>query len=298
MSAPRQEPLAQGPQPPDPLAIVCGGGSLPFAVADAVIARGRRAVLYPLQGQVDPARLAAYPHHWIKLGQFGRFRRLLADERCRDVVFIGSLVRPGWRDMRFDLGMLAMLPTIIRAFRGGDDKLLTSMGKVMEEAGLRPLGAHEVAPEILVPEGVLGRVAPGADDRADIAKALDFLAVNGRFDTGQAVVVAHNQVLGVEAAEGTDELLARIAQLRANGRIRVPHGAGVLVKAPKPQQDRRFDLPSIGPRTIEGVARAGLAGLAVVAGETVMADPDDVVTAADRHGVFAVGVPAALGSVP
>jgi DUF1009 family protein len=296
MSAPRQQPLAQGPQPTDPLAIVCGGGSLPFAVADAALARGRRTVLYPLQGLVDPARLAAYPHHWIKLGQFGRFRRLMAEENCRDVVFIGSLVRPGWRDMRFDLGMVAMLPTIVRAFRGGDDKLLTAMGKVMEGAGLRPLGAHEVAPEILVPHGVLGRAVPRDSDRADIAKALDFLAVTGRFDMGQAVVVADNQVLGVEAAEGTDALLARIAQLRANGRIRLPHGTGVLVKAPKPQQDRRFDLPSIGPRTVEGVAQAGLAGLAVVAGETVIADPDDVVTAADRHGVFAIGVPA--GSAP
>lgn len=280
----------------DPLAIVCGGGSLPFAVADAAIARGRRAVLYPLQGLVDPARLAAYRHHWIRLGQFGRFRRLLAEEDCRDVVFIGSLVRPGWRDMRFDLGMVAMLPTIVRAFRGGDDKLLTAMGRVMEEAGLRPLGAHEVAPEILVPQGVFGRVAPRESDRADIATALDFLAVTGRFDMGQAVVVADQQVLGVEAAEGTDALLARIAQLRANRRIRLPHGTGVLVKAPKPQQDRRFDLPSIGPRTIEGVAQASLAGLAVVAGETVVADPDDVVTAADKHGVFAIGVPA--GSIP
>lgn len=292
MTEPRQQPPASGRQTSDPLAIVCGGGSLPFAVADAVIGRGRRTVLYPLQGIVDPARLATYPHHWIRLGQFGRFRRLLADEGCRDVVFIGSLVRPGWRDMRFDLGMLAMLPTIVRAFSGGDDKLLTAMGRVMEDAGLRPLGAHEVAPEILVPEGVLGRVAPRAGDRADITKALDFLAVTGRFDMGQAVVVADNQVLGVEAAEGTDALLGRIAQLRAEGRIRVAHGSGVLVKAPKPQQDRRFDLPSIGPRTIEGVAQAGLAGLAVVAGETVVADPDDVVTAADRHGVFAFGIPA------
>lgn len=273
-----------------PLALVCGGGSLPFAVADAAITRGRRVVLYPIRGAADAARVARYPHHWIAVGQFGRFRRLVAQEGCREVVFIGALVRPALRQMRFDFGMVMMLPRILRAFRGGDDHLLTSMGRVMEEAGLRPLGAHEIAPEILVPEGALGRIAPGERDRADIDCALEFLRATGRFDAGQAVVVGDNQVLAVEAAEGTDAMIARVAELRGNGRIRLPRGVGVVVKAPKPQQDRRFDLPTIGPRTVDGVVQAGLAGLAVEAGATVIAEPAEVAAAADRAGVFVFGV--------
>ncbi|HWM82817.1 MAG TPA: UDP-2,3-diacylglucosamine diphosphatase LpxI [Pseudolabrys sp.] len=280
-----------GPPPGDgPLALICGGGALPFAVADAVAARGRRVILYPIRGFVEPARVSSYPHHWIAVGQFGRFKRLAAQEGCRDVVMIGSLVRPAWSQMRFDLGMLLMLPTILHGFRGGDDHLLSSLGRVMEKAGLRPVGAHEVAPEILVPEGVLGRIAPRAGDTADIDKAFDVLDVNSRFDTGQAVVVADNQVLALEAAEGTDAMLDRVADLRANGRIRLPAGVGVLAKAPKRQQDRRFDLPTIGPMTVEKIVRAGLAGIAVRAGETVIAEPAATAVAADRAGIFVIGI--------
>ena len=129
-------------------------------------------------------------------------------------------------------------------------------------------------------------------DRADIALGFDYLRATGGFDVGQAVVVAGRHVLAVEAAEGTDQLLARVAEMRANGRVRSATGIGVLVKAPKHTQDRRFDLPSIGPRTVEGVARAGLAGIAVEAGATIIAEPDRLVQAADSAKIFVFGVPA------
>jgi hypothetical protein len=122
---------------------------------------------------------------------------------------------------------------------------------------------------------------------------LDYLRAAGPFDIGQAVVVANKHVLAVEAAEGTDAMLMRVAQLRADGRIREASG-GVLVKAPKPAQDRRFDLPSIGPKTVEGAVGAGLSGVAVVAGETVVAEPEAVLVAADRANIFVIGVPVGL----
>ena len=120
----------------------------------------------------------------------------------------------------------------------------------------------------------------------------DYLRATGAFDVGQAVVVAGKHVLAVEAAEGTDEMLARVAEMRANGRVRAPAGTGVLVKAPKPGQDQRFDLPSIGPQTVEGVARAGLAGIAVVAGSTIIAKPEQLIAAADHANIFVIGAPA------
>ncbi len=275
----------------DPLAIICGGGSLPFAVADAVARRGRRAVLFPIRGFGDPAAVERYPHHWIALGQFGRMCRLASAERCRDVVFIGNLIRPSLREIRLDWQTIRLMPRIARLYRGGDDRLLSGIGRIFEEHGFRLLGAHEVAPEILVREGVMGKRRPSERDEADIATGLAVLAAMGPFDIGQAAVVASGHVIAVEAAEGTDAMLARVAELRRLGRIRYPVGVGVLVKAPKPSQDRRLDLPSIGPQTVAGVIRAGLAGLAVVAGGTIMAQPDAVVATADRGKIFVIGLP-------
>jgi DUF1009 family protein len=278
-----------------PLAIVCGGGILPFVVADAVARRGRQAVLFALREFADDSRVVGYRHHWISFGQVGAFLGLLRKEGCRELVFIGSVVRPALWRLRFDLGALRVLPRVAKAFRGGDNHLLSGLVRILEQDGFHVVGAHEVAPEILVGEGVIGRQQPSERDRSDIERGLALIAAIGAYDVGQAVVVADNRVLAIEAAGGTDEMLAHIAELRQKGRIRSAAGRGVLVKAPKPDQERRVDLPSLGPLTVEGVARAGLAGVAVMAGATVIAEPARVAEAADRAGIFVAGVPAAAG---
>ena len=274
-----------------PLAVICGGGTLPLAVADSAVKRGRDVVLFPISGHAEPGMVARYRHHWLRIGQFGAFTRLARAAGCRDVVWIGALVRPTLWSLRPDILAIRSLPKIIRAYRGGDNHLLTGVSALFEEQGFHLLGAHEVAPEILVPEGTLGRINVSKQDREDIAFGFAYLQASGAFDIGQAAVVAGKRILAVEAAEGTDQMLARVAELRANGRIGDAHGAGVLVKAPKPGQDQRFDLPSIGPQTVTGVVRAGLAGIAVVADKTVIADAESVVREADRAGIFVVGVP-------
>src|SRR5262249_57887151 len=237
---------------------------------------GGRVVLCALGALAGP-EVARYPCHWIVLGALGRFFRLLRQEGCRDLVFIGALTRPTFGRFRLgfqlDLATIRRLPRIARAFRGGDDHLLAGIAGLIEDEGFRVLGAHEVAPEILLAEGALGSRRPNEGDLADIARGLELLAATGPFDIGQAAVVAGRHVLAIEAIEGTDRMLDRIVTLRQEGRIRVPAGAGVLVKAPKPQQDRRFDLPTIGPETVEAVARAGLARLAAVAGPPPLAPP-------------------------
>jgi len=273
-----------------PLAMLCGGGSLPLAVADKVTASGRPVVLFPLRGAAEGTAVERFPHHWIHIGQIGKFVRLARAAGCHDVVFIGSLVRPSLWQVHPDLKGLSLLRRVLAAYRGGDNHLLSGMGKVLEDEGLHLVGAHEVAPDILVPEGTLGRVQISERDRTDIDLGLDYLHTAGKFDIGQAVVVAGRHVLAVEAAEGTDAMLARVAEMRANRRVRAPHGTGVMVKAPKPAQDRRFDLPSIGPRTVEGASRAGLAGIAVVAGSTIVAELEQLVAAADRANIFVLGV--------
>jgi UDP-2,3-diacylglucosamine hydrolase len=281
------EEMSSAPPGQGPLAIICGGGGLPFAVADAARRQGRGVVLFALRGWADPGRIASYPHHWVRFGQLGLFCRTAQREGCREVVFIGSVVRPSVWQIWPDLAALRVMPRIIRMFRGGDDHLMSRLMKIFEDHGFRPLGAHEVAPEILMPEGAVGRYQPSESQQGDIAVGLALLRAIGAFDVGQATIVADNHVLAVEAAEGTDEMLARVAELRRKGRIRT--SGGVLVKAPKPGQDRRVDLPTIGPQTIAGAARAGLAGIAVMAGEAIMAEPEKVAQAADRERIFIVG---------
>ena len=279
-----------------PLAIICGGGSFPGAVADAVAARGRRPVMFGIKGWADPAVIGRHVHHWIALGQAGRFFRLAKAENCREVLFIGTVLRPPIKDLRLDWHTLRLMPSVIRFFRGGDDKLLSGVAGVAESGGLRVVGVKDVAPELFVPEGALGRHRPSERDQADIAHALKLIGALGPFDVGQAAIVADSHVIAVEAAEGTDHMLARIIELRGLGRVTSASGVGVLVKAPKPGQDRRLDLPSIGPRTIELVAKAGLAGLAVTAGSTMIAEAERTISAADRAKVFVIGVREALAA--
>jgi UDP-2,3-diacylglucosamine hydrolase len=274
---------------PGPLAVICGGGPLPFVVADAAIRRGRRVVLFALQGVANPERIAAYPHHWVNLGQFGRFFRLALKEGCRDVVMIGPIIRPSFWKMPRDFETLRLLPRLARMNRGGDGSLLWGCAAILEERGLKVLAAQEIAPQLLMPHGVLGTQEPDERSRASIEHGLALLDATGPFDVGQAAVVLDDHIVAIEAAEGTDQMLARVAELRRNGRVRRAAG-GVLIKAPKIGQDRRIDLPTIGPHTIEGAARAALDGIAVAAGSSIVADPERIIQIADRQKLFVVGV--------
>ena len=275
-----------------PVGLIAAGGVMPFAVADSLAARGFDVVLFALRGACDPARVARFRHHWISVGQLGRAFKLFRAEGCRDLVFIGSLVRPALSEIRLDWATLRVLGQVWAAFRGGDDHLLSGIGRILERDGFRMVGIKDVAPDLLVPEGCLTQTAPDEAAAADIARGREVIHALSPFDIGQAAVVIDGHVVAVEDIEGTDSLLARVARLREQGRIRSAARRGVLVKAPKSGQDLRFDLPTIGPRTIEGAATAKLAGLAVVAGNTLIADPQAVIEAADAAGLFVAGIPA------
>jgi len=200
-------------------------------------------------------------------------------------------VRPGLSEIRLDWGTLRVLGRIWAAFRGGDDHLLSGVARLFEQDGFHLLGLKDVAPDLLMPEGCATRNLPDRDAASDIARGQEVLRALGPFDVGQAVVVIDSHVVGVEGIEGTDELLARVAALRAAKRIRASKGRGVLVKAPKSGQDLRFDLPTIGSRTVEKVAAAGLSGVAVLAHNTVVADPQAMIEVADAAGLFVTGLP-------
>jgi UDP-2,3-diacylglucosamine hydrolase len=273
-----------------PVGIVAGGGGMPFAVADSLTSRGIGVVLFPLKGFCDPARVARFRHRWIYVGQIGTAKKLLRSEGCRDIIFIGSLSRPALSEIRLDWGTLRVMGSLIASFRGGDDHLLSGVGRIFEQDGFRMVGIKDAAPDLLMPAGCVTRAAPDGDASADIAKGREVLAALSPFDIGQAAVVIDGHVVAVEDIEGTDGLLARVARLREEGRIRAKVGRGVLVKMPKSGQDLRYDLPTVGPRTVEGAGRAGLAGIAVAAGNTIAAEPQAMIEAADKAGLFAIGV--------
>jgi DUF1009 family protein len=275
-----------------PVGLIAAGGVMPFAVADSLAARGIDPVLFALKGACDPVAVARFRHHWISVGQLGRAIKLFRAENCRDLVFIGTLVRPALSEIRLDWGTLRVIGRVWAAFRGGDDHLLSGIGRILEQDGFRMVGIRDVAPDLLMPEGCLTRSAPDQDAAADILRGREVLRALSPFDIGQAAIVIDGHVVAVEDIEGTDGLLARVARLRGEGRIRARSGRGVLVKAPKSGQDLRFDLPTVGPRTVEGAVRAKLAGIAIVAGNTVVVEPQAVIEAADAAGLFVTGLPA------
>ncbi|WEK48811.1 MAG: UDP-2,3-diacylglucosamine diphosphatase LpxI [Candidatus Kaistia colombiensis] len=274
---------------PGTLGIICGGGAFPLVVAEAALKAGRKVFLLPIYGFAEPI-VERYPHEWIHIGAFGKLSSVLRKNGCRQVVFVGTVLRPSIWKLRVDWGSLKLVPRVLGMFRGGDDHLLSAVGRIFEENGFELVGAHEIAPDILVPAGVLGAHQPSADDLAAAHFGRDVVRALGPFDIGQGVVVGGRHVLAVEASEGTDLMLARCRELRAIGRIKLHGKSGVLVKAPKPGQDRRLDLPSIGPRTIELAAEAGLAGVAVEAGGVIAAEIEAIVRIADDKGLFIIGL--------
>lgn len=277
------------PDPSSPVGVIAGGGVMPFAVADSLAARGIGAVIFALKGACDPAGVARFRHHWISVGQIGKATRLFRSEGCRDLIFIGSLGRPALSDIRLDWGTLRVIGSVMAAFRGGDDHLLSGIGRILEQDGFRMIGVKDAAPDLLMPKGCITNATPDDAAAGDIARGRQVLAALGPFDIGQAAVVIDGHVVAVEDIEGTDGLLARVAQLRNRGRIRTRTGRGVLVKGPKSVQDLRYDLPTVGPRTVEAAAAAGLAGIAVAADNAIAAESQSMIEAADKAGLFVTG---------
>lgn len=266
------------------LGILAGGGPLPGRVAAAARAAGRSVFVVGLEGFAEAAVIAPYAHASARLGAAGRILALLRENACRDVVLIGPVRRPSLLDLRPDAEGAKLLARIGRAAFGGDDGLLAAVHRVLGEEGFHVLGAHEILTEAVGGAGQLGRVAPDAQALADIERGRLVARALGGVDVGQACVVQAGIVLAVEAIEGTDAMILRAGELRR------PGAGGVMVKLVKPGQDRRTDLPTIGPGTIAAAAAAGLLGIAFEAGGTLLTDRDTTIAAADGAGLFLLGV--------
>jgi len=269
------------------VALICGGGAFPAVAARAAQARGETVLLLGLRGIADPG-IEAFPHVWLGIGQLGRALEEISSRGLSKICFIGGLKRPEFADLRLDWGGIKRIPDIVRFLKGGDDHALKGVIRLFESEGLTVIGVDALAPELLAPRGDIAGSLP-TELAEDLAFAQDFLRDLSAYDCGQAAVVANRRVIAVEAVEGTDAMLARVADLREKGRWRPKGRAGLLVKSPKRGQDLRVDLPAIGPATLVGAETAGLRGIAVAAGGVLMLDRAALAAQADRAGLFLHG---------
>lgn len=267
----------------DTLAIIAGGGEIPALAIEACERAGRPYFVFALEGHADHPAVFAAPHEVVRIGAATHFEKRAREEGVRDIVMVGRVRRPALREIRPDAKAAAFVARVAMKSLG-DDGLLRAVADELERFGFRVVGIQDVVTDLLAPAGTLSRAHPDREAKRDIARAVEIAGSLGRLDVGQAVVVQQSLVLGVEAIEGTDALLERCVGLRRSG------PGGVLVKIRKVRQDRRLDLPTVGPATVEKAAAAGLRGIAVEAGATLLVNREAVVAAADKVGLFLVGL--------
>ena len=264
------------------LGVLAGGGPLPRFLVETCRAEGRGVFVIAFEGITEPETVAAVDHRWLRLAKVGALIEALHDAGAEELVLAGHIKRPPWSSLIPDLRGARLLRKL-RAGAQGDNAVLSLILDVLEGDGFTVVGAHQVAPSLLATPGPVGRLTPDAAAAADIERGIAAARAIGARDIGQAAVVRHGVVLAVETAAGTDAMVAGSRDSRRGG------PGGVLVKCCKPQQDTRVDMSTIGPRTVAVAAAAGLAGIAVEAGATLVLERQAVARAADAAGLFVIG---------
>ncbi len=264
------------------IGIIAGSGDLPSKLIEACKRDNKNVFVVALKGQADKSLVKSIPHQWIKLGETQKAITALKDNNVVDVVFAGSVRRPSITEIKPDTRTLKMFKKL--GFSAlGDDRLLKSIAEELETDGLKIIGAHEIEPDILSPSGMMTEKEVSKEDAEDIKYGIKVIKQLGELDVGQGAIVQRGIVLGVEAIEGTDNLIKRCSKIRRKG------DGGVLVKGVKPQQDKRFDLPTIGTRTIRNAHKAGLVGVAVEAGASIILKREATIRLAHKLGMFIFG---------
>ncbi|WP_084418843.1 LpxI family protein [Henriciella litoralis] len=272
------------------LGIIAGLGHLPVSVAEAAETDGKTVHIIRIAGFEEPA-LERFKCETMGIGQLGRQIKRLKKLGCDEVVFAGIVKRPEFSKIKLDLHGARVLPKVLKAARQGDDALLRVIINEYEQAGLNVIAAEEAAAGLRATEGLIFGSEPDETAMRDLRKAATIAAEIGKLDIGQGCVVCDGLVAAVEAQEGTDSMLERVASLDVAVRGSINHKRGVLVKRPKPIQERRIDLPTIGPGTLERVAEAGLAGIGVEAGGALLLNKGKLGDLCDRYGIFVFGFP-------
>jgi hypothetical protein len=263
------------------IGIIAGGGQFPYLFAEAAKKAGREVVIIGHKGETHPDLEAiADCFCWVKLGQLGKIIKFFQKEQVEEAVFLGTITKTRiFRDVLPDLKGISLWNKIdVRQ----DDAILRAFAGELEKEGIRVLDSTLYLQHLLFPAGVLTRKKPTAGQRRDIDFGFQMARAIGKLDIGQCVVVRDMAVVAVEAIEGTDAAIKRGGALAREN--------AVVVKVKKPDQDFRFDLPAIGPTTIESMQEVRAAVLAVEAGQALFFDRETVISQADKAGIVVVGV--------
>lgn len=267
----------------NPLGVVLGRGDLPSVIIHSCHKKKRPYVLFAIQENADPEFVGSHPHEWISFGQIKKNLDLFRKYQIKEIVFAGHVRRPSFFALNLDrMGLRWLLSIGLKAL--GDDGLLSGVVRLLEKEGFKVLGAHQLVKELLMPAGSLGKIKPSDQDLKNIQKGVAAAKDLGRQDIGQGVIISKGIILARETSEGTDWMLKEASSLLGKNK------EGVLVKVAKPQQEKRVDLPTIGPDTIKNLARYGYKGVALEVGNGLILHPERVIQLADQKGIFVYGV--------
>jgi len=267
---------------PPKLGILAGGGVLPSRLIEACHEQGREVFVIAFEDYAIPEALTGIPHEWVRLGAGGKTLELLKENDVEELVMAGPVKRPSLSAMRPDAWSIKFLARAsINSL--GDDGLLRAIVKELEKEGFKVVGIEEVMSSLIAKKKIYGQIEPDQIAWRDIEKGFQVAWALGKADVGQAVVIQQELVLALEAIEGTASMLKRIPEVSREG------PQGVLVKAKKPQQEKRADLPTIGPDTIRQASEAGLRGVAIEAEGALVIDPEKTTELANQLGLFVVG---------
>lgn len=272
-----------------PLGMIAGSGNLPVRVAQSVIKQGREVYVIRIKG-FEERELENYPGEVVGIGQVARQIKLLKSANCQDIVFAGIIRRPNFHDIKLDLGGIKILPEVLKVAKHGDDALMSLMIKVFEGEGFRVIGAEQASEGLEMDGGLIAGPEPEQEHLSDLKKAYRVASIIGSQDIGQGCVVCRGLVLAIEAQEGTDSMLERCSTLPEEIRGTNEQRSGVLVKCPKPSQDRRIDLPTIGKTTVIKAEQAGLAGIGVEKDGGLIIDREETLKLAHEKSVFIFGI--------
>jgi DUF1009 family protein len=273
----------------NPIAIISGYGSLPAEIATGARACGRQPFMVGLEGDADQS-IEEFDHRYMNVGQFGGLLKLLKEKGISQIVMAGGVhARPEVFKMKLDWGAISSIPRAMALLLGGDDTLLSGLIKLFEDHNLEVVGAHQVVPKLLSTSGKIAGRKPGRKDLANIELAAAACKALGELDIGQAAIAEAGRVIAIEGVEGTDGLLQRIVDLRESGRLPAVGKNGVLVKLMKTSQDHRVDMPAIGPNTVLEAKRAGLCGIAIDAGKSLILQRDETLDIAVKNKIYIFG---------
>ena len=270
------------------IGLIAGSGEFPVEIAASVVRSGRRVFVVGLRGFANRA-LRAYPHQIVDMLDPQRIMDALRAQGVGDVVIAGGVTRPGPGALLSIYSAFRNRDELRHIISGGDDRILRGVVNLLETRGFHVIGVDEIAPDLLARDGPVGALSLPAGYRASVARAHECLSALGRYDIGQALVIAGDRILAIEGPEGTNAMLDRVRMMRKKRRVHLGDEPALLVKIPKAGQDRRVDLPAIGPKTISVARAAGIAGIVIATGSVILVERNRLRRDADHAGLFVVG---------